>query len=136
MADRDVAVRGMLRGGALVGLVGAVLAAVLAPLLWGLSALWSAVTATVVTALFFVIGVLGIRAVIGGAPGLSLAGAFVVYLGQLILLAAALLALSRTGWIHGRAFALGAIVQALAWQVGLVMGFARARIPVVEGSPR
>ncbi|HEX5968601.1 MAG TPA: hypothetical protein VFY88_09000 [Intrasporangium sp.] len=76
---------------------------------------------------FFVVGHFGVRAVVAGEPGLSIAGAFVVYLGQLITLVAVFLVLRRVGWLDGRAFAAGAILQTLVWQVGQVVGFRRGR---------
>lgn len=131
--QRDrVAARSMLRWGLLLGLVAAVVMVLVGLLIWGAGSVASIATASVVTTVFFVVGVTGIKFVLGGAAGLSLAGAFVVYIGQLILLAAVFLALSTQGWVHGRAFAAAAVVQALAWQAGLVLGFSRARIPVVE----
>ena len=79
---------------------------------------------------------LGMKFVLGGAAGLSLVGAFVVYFGQLILLAFAIVAFSRADWVQGKPFAVAAIAQAVAWQIGMFVGFSRARIPVVEGVDR
>ena len=56
-----------------------------------------------------------------------MAGALVVYLGQLIALVAVLLVLRDQPWLHGRAFALGAIITTVAVQVGQVSGYARGR---------
>lgn len=129
-------VASMLRWGLAAGVVMALLAGVAGHLTWGRSALGSVAAASALTMVFFVIGVLGINVVLGGAAGLSMAGAFVVYLGQLIMLVVVLILLSRTNWVHGRAFALAATGQALAWQVGLYVGFRRARIPVFGGVER
>jgi hypothetical protein len=96
--------------------------------LWrGQTGALSALVGALVVVGFFVVGHFGVRAVVAGEPGLSIAGAFVVYLGQLITLVVVFLVLRRAGWLDGRAFAAGAIVQTLVWQVGLVVGFRRGR---------
>lgn len=96
--------------------------------LWrGQTGALSALVGALVVVGFFVLGHFGVRAVVAGEPGLSIAGAFVVYLGQLITLVVVFLVLRRAGWLDGRAFAAGAIVQTLVWQVGLVVGFRRGR---------
>lgn len=132
-SPRNGAINAMIRSGLVVGVAVAVLAAGTSILVWGMASLWSALTASAVTMGFFLIGMTGMKFVLGGAAGMSLAGAFVVYLGQLILLAVTLVALSRTGSIHPMSFVLNAIAQALAWQIGIIAGFTRARIPVVDG---
>jgi hypothetical protein len=73
------------------------------------------------------VGLLGIAAIVSGHPSIAMAGAFVVYLGQLILLAAVVLSLRDAAWLDGRAFAIGAVVTTVLAQVGLVAGYARAR---------
>ncbi|MEO7132237.1 MAG: hypothetical protein ABIZ07_12765 [Dermatophilaceae bacterium] len=87
----------------------------------------SALAGALVAVGFFTLGHLGVRAVVAGDPGLSIAGAFVVYLGQLIALVFIFLVLRRTGWIDGPAFAVATACQTVVWQVGLVIGFRRAR---------
>jgi membrane protein implicated in regulation of membrane protease activity len=64
---------------------------------------------------------------VAGEPALSLPGAFVVYLGQLIALVAVLLVLRGADWVDGPTFAAVAVVATLVWQVGQVLGFRRAR---------
>lgn len=133
---RSGPINAMIRTGATVGVVTAVLLAVVSVLVWGMATLSSALTASAVTMGFFLLGMTGMKFLLGGAAGISLAGAFVVYLGQLILLAVTLVALSRLGTIHPMSFVLNAIGQALAWQAGVVVGFTRARIPVTGGVAR
>jgi uncharacterized membrane protein YdbT with pleckstrin-like domain len=87
----------------------------------------TAALAAAVIVLFFTIGHVGVRAVVAGHPALSLPGAFVVYLGQLIVLVAVFLVLRRVDWMDGPAFGVVAIVVTLVWQVGQVLGFRRAR---------
>lgn len=122
----------MTRVGIVIGVVVAIGAGIIAAALWGSDALWSSVVASVVTMGFFILGMVGMRFIMYGAPGLSLAGAFVIYLGQIVVLVAVLLGLSRLAWVHGQAFTVSAIAQTLAWQVGVVVGFLRARVLVVE----
>jgi len=111
-------------------LLSAVSVPVLALVAWwwrGSDGALSALVGAVVVVAFFLVGHLAVRAVIAGEPGLSIAAAFVVYLGQLIALVAVFLVLRRAGWLDGRAFAAAAIVQTVVWQVGQVVGFRRAR---------
>lgn len=92
------------------------------------SGVLSAAVGALVAIAFFVLGHVGVTAVVSGAPpALSLPGAFVVYLGQLIALVAALLVLRRLGWVDGPPFAMAAIVTTVLWQVGAVIGFRRSR---------
>ena len=96
--------------------------------LWrGQTGALSALVGALVVVGFFVVGHFGVRVVVAGEPGLSIAGAFVVYFGQLITLVAVFLVLRRAGWLDGRAFAAAAILQTLVWQVGQVVGFRRGR---------
>lgn len=89
----------------------------------GLSALIGAVVAVG----FFVLGHVGVRAVVSGEPALSLPGALVVYAGQLIALIGIYLVVRRAGWVDGPAFAIAAILQTLVWQAGQITGFRRSR---------
>ena len=58
---------------------------------------------------------------------MSMAGAFVVYLGQLLVLVAVFLVLRTQPWLDGPSFTVAAVVETLGWQVGQVVGFRRAR---------
>jgi hypothetical protein len=87
----------------------------------------SALVGVLLAVAFFSLGHLGIKAVVAGEPGLSIAGAFVVYLGQLIALVAAFLVLRRAGWVDGPPFVAAVVVQTLVWQVAQVVGFRRGR---------
>jgi uncharacterized membrane protein len=117
----------MLRTSLALWAVAAVVLVPLAGLLRGGAGALSALTAAGVVAAFFTVGHIGVKAVLSGEVGLSLAGAFVVYLGQLIALVFILLVLRRAGWVDGPTFAVVAIVATLVWQVGLVIGFRRGR---------
>ncbi|GAA6524615.1 hypothetical protein IDVR_04090 [Intrasporangium sp. DVR] len=96
-------------------------------LLRGADGMASALIGAGVAVAFFVVGGLGMRAVIAGEAALSMAGALVVYIGQLIALVAVFLVLRGADWLDGRAFAAAAIIQTLVWQVGQVVGFRRGR---------
>lgn len=120
-------VRSMLRTSLLLSAASVPVIAVVAWLWRGQTGALSALIGALVVVGFFIVGHFGVRAVVAGEPGLSIAGAFVVYLGQLITLVAVFLVLRRAGWLDGRAFAAGAIVQTLVWQVGQVVGFRRGR---------
>ncbi|MGL5865320.1 MAG: hypothetical protein ACRCYX_05515 [Dermatophilaceae bacterium] len=117
------------------GMVGHVLAAgsvcvVLAMVIGSLispSAAASAGLGSVTVLVVVVLGVLGTTAVLRGADGLALAGAGVVYLGQLVLLVAVIAAVRDARWLVGPAFAVAAIAQTLMTQVAMVIGYLRAR---------
>ena len=73
------------------------------------------------------LGLLAMRLIIAGDPGVSMAGAFVVYIGQLVALVAILLLVRDRSWLEGAAFAAAALVQTVVLQVGQITGYARAR---------
>lgn len=118
---------GMLRGVLIFGVGSVLLAAVLGFALreqsGGISATLGAATAFGV----LLLGLVGIRMVIAGGSGASLAGAFVVYIGQLVLLAGIILALSGRSWVDGPAFAVATIATTVLIQIGQIGGYVRAR---------
>ena len=90
----------------------------------------SSLVATVVTLAFFAGGTWGLRFILGGGAGLALAGALVVYLGQLIAVTAAFFVLRQLAWVQPIPFALSAIAVTITWQIGAIAGFSRARLAV------
>lgn len=120
----------MLRGALLPALVVGLLAAVVSWWTHAESGALSALIATVVTASFFAAGAWGLRFILGGGAGLALAGALVVYLGQLIAVTAAFLAIRQLAWVESIPFALTAIAVTITWQVGAIAGFSRARLAI------
>ena len=64
---------------------------------------------------------------VAGDPAVSMAGAGVVYLGQLILLVGALLALHGASWLEGDITAFSAVVATVVLQAGQVTGYVRSR---------
>jgi hypothetical protein len=117
----------MLRGCVVFGLGSAILMTALMGALRGADGALGGLLGSVVALVILLVGLLGIGAIVSGHASLAMAGALVVYLGQLILLAAVVLALRDASWLDGRAFAIGAIVTTLLVQVGLVVGYTRAR---------
>jgi hypothetical protein len=119
--------RRMLLGSVLAGSAGAVLTAGVLGAVRGGDGLVGALLGGATALLILVVGLLGIAAIVSGHPSVAMAGALVVYLGQLILLAAVVLVLRDAAWLDGRAFAIGAVATTVLAQVGLVLGYTRAR---------
>jgi hypothetical protein len=117
----------MLSGSVVAGSAGAVLTAGVLGAVRGGDGLLGALLGGATALVILVVGLLGIAAIVAGHPSIAMAGAFVVFLGQLILLAAVVLALRDAAWLDGRAFAIGAVVTTVLAQVGLVFGYTRAR---------
>ena len=124
----------MLRGALIPGMIAL---PVLAGALWAyagergaLSALAGAATVFVV----LVVGLLGITAVVMGPAATSMAGAGVVYLGQLVIVMAIVAVLTRVDWLDGRSFALSAVAQTVLMQIGQIAGYVRARHEIHPGS--
>ncbi|PRY62910.1 hypothetical protein BCF74_103117 [Knoellia remsis] len=127
-------VRMMLRGALVPGMIALI---VLAGAFWAYAGEHAALSALAGAATVFVVllaGLFGITAVVMGSTATSMAGAGVVYLGQLILIAAVVLVLRRVDWLDGRAFALAAIVQTLVMQVGQIAGYIRSRQEIHPGA--
>ncbi|WP_156996807.1 hypothetical protein [Knoellia aerolata] len=127
-------VRMMLRGALVPGMIAL---PALAAAFWAYAGEHAALSALAGAATVFVIlvvGLLGITAVVLGPAATSMAGAGVVYLGQLILIVTVVLVLRGVDWLDGRAFALSAIAQTLLMQVGQVVGYVRARHEIHPGS--
>lgn len=117
----------ILQVAAIVGLLSALLITAVA---WGIGTETTALSALTGAAVVFVVllvGILGISAVVAGDTNLSMAGAAIVYTGQIILIIAALLVLRDRDWMDGRAFAIAAVAQVLVMQVAQVIGYNRGR---------
>ena len=127
-------VRMMLRGALVPGMIAL---SVLAAAFWayaGEQAALSALAGAATVFVILVVGLLGITAVVLGPAATSMAGAGVVYLGQLILILTVVLVLRGVDWLDGRAFALSAVAQTLVMQVGQVVGYVRSRHEINPGS--
>lgn len=117
----------MLRGALVPGMVAL---PVLAGAFWAYAGERAALSALVGAATVFVVlvvGLLGITAVVMGPAATSMAGAGVVYLGQLVVIMAIVAVLTRVDWLDGRSFALSAVAQTILMQIGQIAGYVRAR---------
>jgi len=120
---------------------GAVLASVAAvPVITLIAWVWrgehgalSALVGTLVSLVIFGAGLLAIKAVVDGPPAFSMAGALVVYFGQLIAVLFVIVALRGATWLDGRAFAAAVLAEGLVWQVGQITGFVRGRHQIYDG---
>ncbi|MGL5929593.1 MAG: hypothetical protein ACRCY8_11720 [Dermatophilaceae bacterium] len=119
-------VRGMVGHVVVVGLTVIVLTVLVAAVV-DTGSILSAGVGSVTVLVVVLVGVLGVASVLRGVAGLALAGAAVVYLGQLVLLAVVIAVVRDASWLVGPAFAAAAMAQTLSSQVALVIGYARAR---------
>jgi hypothetical protein len=129
------------RGPVAAMLRGAVVSSLLAvPVVTGIAWAWrghhparSALVGALVAFVIFGVGFVAIKMVVDGQPGFSMAGAMVVYFGQLIAVLFVIVMLRGASWLDGRAFAAGMVTEGLVWQVGLIAGFLRGRHPIYDG---
>ncbi|MCM3555031.1 hypothetical protein M3697_07925 [Janibacter melonis] len=129
-------ITGMLRGVVLAGVAGCVAAPVIGWLAAGEGAGWSALAGAATAAAIMLVGLLAMRVIIEGDARLSLPGALVVYVGQLMLLVVVLVALRGQPWLVGEAFTAAAILQTVVLQAGQIAGYARARHEIYPGGVR
>lgn len=125
----------ILRVAAVVGLASALLITVIAWMIGTETTALSALTGAGVVLIVLVVGILGISVVLAGDTNLSMAGAAIVYIGQIILIVAALLVLRDSEWMDGRAFAIAAVAQVLVMQVAQVIGYNRGRHIITADLP-
>jgi ATP synthase protein I len=123
----------MLRGAVLPSLVAL-------PVITGIGWVWrgrqgtlSALVGALVALVIFEVGLIAIKAVVDGPPALSMAGALVVYFGQLIAVLFVIVLLRDASWLDGRAFAAAVLAEGLVWQIGQVTGFLRGRHQIYDG---
>ncbi len=130
-APPRAAARTPLRSMLVGGLVPALPVLVLLPLLaWAAAGHWAAVSAllgAVISLAVFVLGVVGIRGVLAGPTATTMAGAFAVFVLQMVVLAAVIWSLGQTTWLQVVPLAIGFIVVGLVFQAGLVVGYLRSR---------
>jgi ATP synthase protein I len=130
----------MLRGAVAPSLVAIPVITVLAWARRGEPGALSALIGAFVAFAIFGVGLFAITKVVDGHPGLTMAGALVVYFGQLIALLFVIVLVRDASWLDGRVFAGGVVAEGLVWQVGQITGFLRGRhqiydYPSVETSP-
>ena len=123
-----------LRSMLLGGLVPTLPLVVLVPLLtWAAAGEWAAVSAllgVVISLAVFVLGVLGIKGVLAGPTASTMAGAFLVFVLQLAVLAVVIWSLGQTTWLEVVPLVVAFVVTGLVFQAGLVVGYLRARAPL------
>jgi ATP synthase protein I len=109
------------------------------PVLTGVALVWrgghgalSAMVGALVALVIFGVGLLAIRKVVDGHPALSIAGAMVVYFGQLIAVLFVIVVLRDATWLDGRAFAAAVLAEGLIWQIGQITGFLRGRHQIYD----
>ena len=135
-ASRRSPVQGMRRGVLVAGVTETAAITAVGAAVGGTNGALSALAGALLAFVVILVGLLAISLVVSGEPGMSTAGAGVVYLGQLILLAAALLILRDAPWLEGRYTATAAIIATVALQTGLIVGYARSRHLVYAGQAR
>lgn len=87
---------------------------------------------SVLVFLFFGAGLWVMRATAGLSPQLAMLAAMASYAGKVVLLAVALGLLKDVSALDRTVFALGAFAVGTVWLLGEVLGFARARVPLVD----
>ena len=125
----------ILRSALVAGLISALVITTIAWVLGTENTALSALAGTGTVLVVLTLGILGISAVVAGDANLSMAGAAIVYIGQIILIVAVLLALRDRAWMDGRAFALAAIAQVIVMQVAQVLGYNRGRHALATSLP-
>lgn len=120
-------VQGMRRGVVVAGLAGTAVLTAAGALTKGTDGALSALAGSLLAFVVILVGLLAISLVVAGDPGASMAGAGVVYLGQLILLVAAIAVLRESAWLVGTVAAASAAAATILLQIGQLIGYVRAR---------
>lgn len=112
--------------------VTAVLVVALGALRAGTAGAVGGAVGSVLVFLFFGAGLWVMRATAGLSPQVAMLAALASYAGKVILLAIALGLLKDVDALDRTVFALGAFAVGTVWLLGEVLGFARARVPLVD----
>ncbi len=124
---RRTPVQGMRRGVLVSGVAGTVVLTLVGAMAKGADGALSALAGSLLAFVVILVGLLAITVIVAGDPAVSMAGAGVVYLGQLILLVGALLVLHGASWLEGDITAFSAVVATVVLQAGQVTGYVRSR---------
>lgn len=124
---RRTPVQGMRRGVLVSGVGATLVLTIVGAVAKGADGALSALAGSLLAFVVILVGLLAITVIVAGDPAVSMAGAGVVYLGQLILLVGALLVLHGASWLEGDITAFSAIVATVLLQVGQVTGYVRSR---------
>lgn len=103
--------------------------------LWGLGAVPSYLAGVAVVVVFFLSGMLGVRAVLRRDPAMAMAGAGAVYVLQLSVAFGLVIVGQMASWIVPNALAAGAVLETIVWQAGLVHGLSHSRQLVYDDTP-
>ncbi|MHA7124944.1 hypothetical protein ACRTEC_00930 [Janibacter indicus] len=125
--QRRSPVPGMRRGVLVSGLCGTVALTIAGAVAKGADGALSALAGALLSFVVMLLGLLAISAVVAGDPGASMAGAGLVFMGQLIILVAAIALLRQQPSLDGPVIAAAAIVEVVLIQVGQLRGYVRAR---------
>lgn len=88
---------------------------------------WSALAGLALATVFFLVGFACLRLVMSYPASVQLAGALAIFFVQVLLLFALADVIGSTAWLNTRAFALGGLVGAIAWQAGQATIVLRSR---------
>lgn len=124
---RRTPVQGMRRGVLVSGVAGTAVLTLVGAMAKGADGALSALAGSLLAFVVILVGLLAITVIVAGDPAVSMAGAGVVYLGQLILLVGALLVLHGASWLEGDITAFSAVVATVVLQAGQVTGYVRSR---------
>lgn len=122
--------RSLLLGGVLPCLACAPIVFVVAWPLAGITAAWSALGGLAVATIFFLVGFASLRLVLATPSFTQVVGALAVFFIQVLALLALVDVIGAVEGLHGRAFAIGGLVGALAWQAGQAVVVLRSRRPI------
>lgn len=125
--QRRSPVPGMRRAVLVSGLCGTVALTISGAVAKGADGALSALAGALLSFVVLLLGLLAISAVVAGDPGASMAGAGLVFMGQLIILVAAIALLRQQPSLDGPVIAAAAIVEVVLIQVGQLRGYVRAR---------
>lgn len=93
----------------------------------GSASAWSALAGLALATVFFLVGFASLRLVMSCPSFVHIAGALAVFFTQVLLLFALVDVIASTAWLNTRAFALGCLLGAIAWQAGQATTVLRAR---------
>lgn len=120
-------VPGMRRGVLVAGVAGTLLITFGGYLVAGTDGALSALAGSLLAFVVMLLGVLAISFVVAGDAGASMAGAGLVFMGQIIVLIAAIGLLRGAAWLDGPITAAATIIEVVLIQVGQLTGYVRAR---------
>ena len=120
----------------MAGVAGTVVLTAVGAMAKGADGALSALAGSLLAFVVMLLGVVAISLVVAGDPGASMAGAGLVFMGQIIVLIAAIAVLRQTDWLLGSVTAAATVVEVVLLQIGQLAGYVRARHEIYpEGGP-